>query len=207
MKPIIKLPGLLLILSFSILNAAEELAPISVTDTVIIESEPAVSQGASSDVSAVMKQVPGGNVHGNGQISGQTYYRGLFGPRMNVLIDGRHIESGGPNWMDPPLHYMPNTLMESFEVQRGIDSVNNGSNLGTTVIVTPKSSQFTNSEEFSLESDITVSGHTVDSGYNAGALIGISNDTHRFHVPGVRECCVRRSSIHHFARTRRLECL
>ena len=128
MRLTIKPIAILLILSSSSLSVAEELAPISVTDTAIIESEPTISKGASSDVSTAMKQVPGGSVHGNGQISGQTYYRGLFGPRMNVLIDGRHIQSGGPNWMDPPLHYMPNALMESFEVQRGIDSVSNGSN-------------------------------------------------------------------------------
>jgi iron complex outermembrane recepter protein len=42
---------------------------------------------------------------------------------MNALIDDTRIESGGPNWMDPPLHYMPNTLVESFEIERGIDSV------------------------------------------------------------------------------------
>ena len=187
MRLTIKPIAILLILSSSSLSVAEELAPISVTDTAIIESEPTISKGASSDVSTAMKQVPGGSVHGNGQISGQTYYRGLFGPRMNVLIDGRHIRSGGPNWMDPPLHYMPNALMESFEVQRGIDSVSNGSNLGTTVIVTPKSSQFNSSDEFSLESDITLSGHSVDSGYNAGGLIGIANDMHRFHITGSRD--------------------
>ncbi|MEM7304762.1 MAG: TonB-dependent receptor [Pseudomonadota bacterium] len=187
MKRLNRLIVICLILSFYPLHAAEELAPISITDTVIIEEQPAPSIGATSDSAKAMNQVPGGAVHGNGQISGQTYYRGLFGPRMNVLIDGRNIVSGGPNWMDPPLHYMPNTLVESIEVERGIDSVSNGSNLGTTVIVTPKASQFTASDEFSLESDITVSGHTVDSGYNAGALIGLSNDTHRFHITGSRD--------------------
>ena len=178
---------ILSLISTPSLFAAEELAPISVTDTVIIESTPASSVSATSDVTSEMKQVPGGNVHGNGQIAGQTYYRGIFGPRMNVLINGTHVESGGPNWMDPPLHYMPTTLMESFEVQRGIDSVSNGSTLGTTVKVTPKSSHFTDSDKFSLEADVAGAGHSVDSGYNAGAIIGVSNNTHRFHISGSRD--------------------
>lgn len=131
-----------------------------------------------------METVPGGGVHSNGAISGQTYYRGNFGPRMNVLIDNVRIQSGGPNWMDPPLHYMPNTLVESFEVQRGIDSVSNGSALGTTVKVTPKSSKFTDADAFTLSSDIEVSAHSVDSGYNAGGVVGLSNKRHRVHITG-----------------------
>ena len=114
-------------------------------------------------------------------------YRGVFGPRMNVLIDGIRIESGGPNWMDPPLHYMPNSLIESFQVERGLDSVSNGSTLGSTVKVTPKSSQFTQSDEFSIQGDAEVSAHSVDSGYNAGGIVGIANKQHRIHITGSRD--------------------
>ncbi|MEM8845041.1 MAG: TonB-dependent receptor [Pseudomonadota bacterium] len=178
----------LILLSFVGVICAEELETISITDTAIVdETRPEPPITATSDTATAMKQVPGGNVHGNGQISGQTYYRGVFGPRMNVLIDGRNIESGGPNWMDPPLHYAPNTLVESIEVQRGIDSISNGSTIGTTVDVKLKSSNFTDSEEFSTEADLAVSGHSVDTGYNAGAIIGVSNDTHRFHITGSRD--------------------
>jgi iron complex outermembrane receptor protein len=170
------------------LNAnAEQLQPISVTDTAIQNSNSPKPITVESDVTTLMEKIPGGGVHSNGAISGQTYYRGIFGPRMNVLIDNVRIESGGPNWMDPPLHYAPNTLVESFEVERGIDSVSNGSTLGTTVSVKQKTSKFSQSDKFSLNGDAVVSGHTVDSGYNAGGIIGISNDQHRFHVTGSRD--------------------
>ena len=169
------------------LYASEELQPISVTDTVIQDPVHLKSRAIETDVTNLMERIPGGGVHSNGAISGQTYYRGVFGPRMNVLVDGVRINSGGPNWMDPPLHYMPNTLVESFEVERGLDSVINGSTLGTTVKVTPKSSKFTDQDQFSLQSDVEVSGHSADSGYNAGAVFGLANKTHRFHITGSRD--------------------
>jgi len=170
--------------SFSLANA-KELQPITVTDTIIQgNSSTSKPETVETDIANMMETVPGGAVHSNGAISGQTYYRGNFGPRMNVLIDNAHIQSGGPNWMDSPLHYMPNTLVESFEVQRGIDSVSNGSALGTTVKVTPKSSKFTDSDAFAVSSDIEVSAHSVDSGYNAGGIVGLSNKQHRIHITG-----------------------
>ncbi len=169
------------------LHAAEELQPISVTDSVLEDPVRLKSRAIETDVTNLMERIPGGGIHSNGAISGQTYYRGIFGPRMNVLVDDIRINSGGPNWMDPPLHYMPNSLVESFEVERGLDSVSNGSALGTTVKVTPKSSKFSDQEQFSLQSDVEVSAHSADSGYNAGGIIGIANNTHRFHITGSRD--------------------
>lgn len=169
------------------IHAAEELQPISVTDSVLEDPVRLKSRAIETDVTNLMERIPGGGIHSNGAISGQTYYRGIFGPRMNVLVDDIRINSGGPNWMDPPLHYMPNSLVESFEVERGLDSVSNGSTLGTTVKVTPKSSKFTDQEQFSLQSDAEVSAHSADSGYNAGGIIGIANKTHRFHITGSRD--------------------
>ena len=166
---------------------AEQLQPISVTDRAIQNTETQKSASIETDVATLMESIPGGGIHSNGAISGQTYYRGSFGTRMNVLIDDTRIESGGPNWMDPPLHYMPSSLVESFEVERGLDSVSNGSTLGTTVKVTPKSSQFSESNDFALHSDLEVSAHSVDSGYNAGGVVSISNNQHRIHISGSRD--------------------
>lgn len=168
--------------------SAEELEPISITTTVT--NSPSVTNkpiGIESDTSTLLERFPGGAVHSNGQISGQTYYRGVFGPRMNVIIDNYKITSAGPNWMDPPLHYQPNTLVESFEVDRGLSSVSNGSTLGTTVRVQPKTSQFQDSKEFVFGSELETSVHSVDTGYNTGAITTFANDQHRFHITGSRD--------------------
>ena len=178
-----------ILFSFLIVSAYadEELQPILVIDKAIEDSSELKPVGIETDSTSLMERIPGGGVHTNGALSGQAYYRGIFGTRMNVLIDGFHVESAGPNWMDPPLHYMPNTLVDTFEVERGLDSASNGSSLGTTVKVTPKSSKFTDSEKFSFDSDLELSVHSVDSGYNGGGIFSLSNNQHRFHLTGSRD--------------------
>ena len=142
---------------------------------------------AASDVSNLMLKVPGGNINDNGPISGQTQYRGMYGIRMNVRLDGMYVNSGGPNWMDPPLHYMPASLLDSIEVSRGIASVSYGSGIGGHVLANSKSSEFTHDSEFNLSGDVDLGYHSTDNGYNIGGLIGFSNDTHRFHMIGSQE--------------------
>ncbi|MBL1140839.1 MAG: TonB-dependent receptor [Proteobacteria bacterium] len=140
-----------------------------------------------SDTSALMSKVPGGSFNDNGPLSGQTQYRGMFGTRMNVRVDGMYLNSGGPNWMDPPLHYLPSTLLDSMEVSRGIAPVSSGTGIGGYVKANTKTSKFTSNDEFEFHGDIEASVHSVDDGYNLGGLLGYSNDTHRFHLLGARD--------------------
>jgi iron complex outermembrane recepter protein len=144
-------------------------------------------QSGVSGTSELMRKVPGGNFNDNGSISGQTQYRGMFGTRMNVRVDGTYINSGGPNWMDPPLHYVPKVLMESFEVERGIAPVSSGTGIAGYVKAKTKSSKFTTSDEFEFHGDVGFGGHSVDNGYNLGGLLAYSNNKHRFHVLGSRD--------------------
>jgi iron complex outermembrane receptor protein len=62
---------------------------------------------AQADTASTLRDVPNAALLDNGGISGQTQYRGSAGYRNAVRIDGMGIASGGPNWMDPPLHYAP----------------------------------------------------------------------------------------------------
>ena len=75
------------------------------------------------DSAELMQLVPGGGVVNNGPLSGQVQYRGMFGGRVGVRIDDMYLSPGGPNWMDPPLHYAPRMLVVSLTVERGIASV------------------------------------------------------------------------------------
>lgn len=137
-----------------------------------------------TDAGALMKQIPGGNFNPNGALSGQTQYRGLFGPRMNVRLDGMYVESGGPNWMDPPLHYLPATLLKSIEVQRGIASVSSGSGIGGYVQAKSKASNFEDSDSMQSHGDFTLGGHEADSGFNVGGVLSTANRNHRVHLLG-----------------------
>ena len=86
--------------------------------------------GAAVDAAKLINQVPGGAATNNGPLTGQIQYRGMFGPRINVRVDGMLIHGGGPNWMAPPLHHIPDGLMEELVVEQGIASITTGGGIG-----------------------------------------------------------------------------
>ena len=85
---------------------------------------------ATSDTADLLRRVPGAHVNVNGPITGMAQYRGMFGQRLNVRLNGTPVEPGGPNWMDPPLQYMPRSLLKSIKVIRGVAPVSTGSGMG-----------------------------------------------------------------------------
>ncbi len=140
------------------------------------------------DTTEMMQLVPGGGVVNNGPLSGQVQYRGMFGSRVGVRIDGMYISPGGPNWMDAPLHYAPRMLLESLTVARGVASVSAGAEIiGGSVHAKLKRSQFTEDELFSVSADAHVSGRTVDSSVAGGGILSLANDRHRFQLVGTAE--------------------
>jgi len=140
------------------------------------------------DTAEMMQLVPGGGVVNNGPLSGQVQYRGMFGSRVGVRIDGMYIDPGGPNWMDPPLHYAPRMLLESLTVARGIASVSAGAEIiGGSVHAKLKRSQFAEAEAFALSADAHISGRTVDSSVAGGGMLSLANDRHRFQLVGTAE--------------------
>jgi len=89
--------------------------------------------GSNFDSAKLMNQVPGGAANSNGPLTGQIQYRGMFGPRINVQVDGMLIHGGGMNWMAPPLHHIPAGLMEELVVEQGIPSITTGGGIGGAV--------------------------------------------------------------------------
>ncbi len=142
---------------------------------------------STQDSSAMFQQVPGGSLNYNGGVSGQPQYRGMHGPRINVQIDGSYIESGGPNWMDPPLHYLPASLVESIEVTRGIAPVSTGSGIGGYANAKSKTSHYTNSDIMTPHGEVSLAGTDVNGGYHLGSLLGISNNNFRYHFLGAHD--------------------
>ena len=110
-------------------NQAEEVVVIGRQE--FFETEFTASRtGSNVDAAKLMNQVPGGAANNNGPLTGQLQYRGMFGPRMNVRVDGMLIHGGGPNWMAPPLHHIPAGLMEELVVEQGIASIATGGGIG-----------------------------------------------------------------------------
>ena len=152
-------------------------------NTVRPESEPV----AAPDAAAFVARLPGADINNNGQLSGQVQYRGLFGPRVNVQIDGNNISPGGPGWMDPPLHYAPMPLVSRIEVDRGVSPVRNGPGLAGGVNAVFKKTDFTDSNEFSLNYDVTAAYRSIDDSTAFGGIVGTSNEMFRINALYAKE--------------------
>ncbi|MGH0034195.1 MAG: TonB-dependent receptor plug domain-containing protein [Myxococcota bacterium] len=140
------------------------------------------------DVTQQLKLVPGGDVIDNGALSGQVQYRGMFGNRVHVMVDDMFISPGGPNWMDPPLHYAPGPILDHLEVDLGIASVSSGpESIGGTARAVLKSSEFGLDEDFDLSGELEADGRVADESFSSGGIVSAANENHRFHVLGSAE--------------------
>ena len=89
------LPLPLLLLGLSSAAYAEHISlPVIAVDGVSGEDSP-YSQPllpiSTPDTGDMVKRLPGANINNNGPLTSIVQYRGLFGDRVNVLIDGVQI--------------------------------------------------------------------------------------------------------------------
>lgn len=132
------------------------------------------------DLAGMTRWIPGAALVDNGPISGQVQYRGLFGPRLHVLLEGTFVNPGGPNWMDPPFHYMPRTLTESLEVIQGVAPVSVGMEvIGGSVEGRYYSIPYSEEEEFQIHGRTVLVARSVDEGTSTALTAGITNNVHR----------------------------
>lgn len=137
------------------------------------------------DAGESLKKLPGANVNRNGPLTSVAQYRGLFGDRVNVLVDGFKINSAGPNSMDTPLSYIPATRLESISLYRGIAPVSSGmETMGGTILATTKKSAFGNSDAFELNGSASTGYAENGDNYYGALLAGVANNNHSFHVAG-----------------------
>jgi iron complex outermembrane receptor protein len=83
----------------------ERIEIIGQINTGLMQSQIALADTSSPDLRSQLSQLPGVSVNGNGLVSGIVQYRGLFGDRLKVKIDGIEIAGAGPNAMDSPLSH------------------------------------------------------------------------------------------------------
>src|SRR5690606_27262893 len=147
-----------------------------------LDQSPSEAPMGGGDASELMTRVPGGARNGNGALSGQVQYRGLFGARINVQVDGHGFATGGPSMMDPPLHYAPLPLLQSLEIERGASPVSSGPGLGGGVNAVFKRVDFGAGPEVELHHDLTVQARSVDESHAAGGIAGLATDSLRFNL-------------------------
>jgi len=160
-----------------------ESSALQQADSVIIS--PADQDYIPADTADMVKSAPGANVNKNGPLTGIAQYRGMFGSRINVQLDGLNITPAGPNWMDPPLSHVSPSQLEDIQLIRGISPVSAGAeSIGGTIRA--------KTARLPYPSDATVSPHgslitgydSNNNAYNVGGQLGISSENDRLQFNG-----------------------
>ncbi|WP_417480873.1 TonB-dependent receptor plug domain-containing protein [Maricaulis sp.] len=149
--------------------------------------DPATLPPSGPDAAALIARLPGATVVGNGVLSSQVQYRGLSGGRINLRIDGQNFASGGPNLMDPPLHYAPIALIERIEVDRSVSPVRSGPGLAGGVNAVFKQVGFGETDQWQTRYDLTLAGRTAGDSSSVGGVVGMANDQFRIQLLGSSE--------------------
>ena len=164
----------------------EEVVVRGVQDRRTIEVSEAMV--ASPDTAQLLKKAPGANVNQNGPLTGVPQYRGMFGPRVGVQIDGAQLSPAGPNWMDPPLSYAAAAQLESLQLYRGIAPVSVvQESIGGAINAVTETRGFTGSSEMEVDGHLVALGQTVNDGTQLGATVFATSDTHRLRIGAMTE--------------------
>tara|TARA_A100001391_G_scaffold46046_2_gene27164 strand:- start:41910 stop:44018 length:2109 start_codon:yes stop_codon:yes gene_type:complete len=140
-----------------------------------------------ADAAGIAARAPGAALIDNGALSGQVSYRGLFGERVLGTVNGQRFSSGGPNAMDPPMHYAPSLLVDHVSIARGVSPVSQGPALAGAVDAQLIETPFAEGEGTQATLRALGQYRSVDNSYALAGLAGVSSDTLRFGVIGSRE--------------------
>lgn len=138
---------------------AEEnvLPPVIVTATPTTEVNLSKNRGlaerqaGSTDVTDLLRGVPGVSLYGAGGLSALPVLRGLADDRLRVRVNGMDPQSACPNHMNSPLSYIAPSDVASVSVQAGVTPVSaGGDSLGGTIEVRSAPPLFTQPGEPSV---------------------------------------------------------
>jgi iron complex outermembrane receptor protein len=142
----------------------------------------------AADTAQLLRKAPGANVNGNGPLSGIPQYRGMYGPRVGVQLNGTQLAPAGPNWMDPPLSYAAAAQLESLELYRGIAPVSVvQESIGGAFNAVSKRGEFSVSDEMGLSAHVVALAQSVNNGTQVGATVLANNDQHRLRLAAMTE--------------------
>ncbi len=146
----------------------------------VVADEQAV---APADSAELVRKAPGANVNRNGALTGIVQYRGMFGTRVNVRVDGLNIAPAGPNWMDPPLSNVPTQFLDTLTVVRGVSPVSAGDEtIGGTVRARTRRIGFADSDRLRVRGELRGGYASANDGWSAGLLLGASDRLQRMQL-------------------------
>lgn len=151
-------------------------------ETMTAEAQPTTTAVPMPDGAEIVAQLPGAAVTDNGPLSGQVQYHGVAGERVSTLINGQSFATGGPNAMDPPMHYAPALLIDRVEVARAIGPVRSGPSFGGQVNAVLLSPAFTQGDALTATGIVRANYRSADDSFGVGGMVGVANDTVRVGV-------------------------
>jgi iron complex outermembrane receptor protein len=132
------------------------------TTALNLDREAEEELATGPDAAAFIARQPGMALVDNGALSGQVQMRGLFGERIALRINGQHFATGGPNAMDPAMHYAPMALIDRVEIARGASPVRDGPGLGGGVNAVLKQTRFGEAGTLAPQVDVSAQYRSVD---------------------------------------------
>lgn len=145
-------------------------------------TEPVSGHASLPDAAALAARLPGAALINNGALSGQVQYRGLFSDRLAIRVGGQSFQTGGPNAMDPPLHYAPAILLDRISVSRGAAQVSDGPGLGASVDARLKTVAFGAGPSLAPVASLAASWRSADDGVALGGVAGLASENLRFNA-------------------------
>ena len=132
----------------------------------------------SPDLRDSLSALPGMAINTNGPVSAIAQYRGLFGDRVSVKLDGAAIAAAGPNAMDAPLSHVNTANVPQIKVYRGIAPVSAGAEtIGGAIEVQANYDQFTANNVWQVNGNLRLSA--IDNGdqrFASGKLVIANQD-------------------------------
>ncbi len=177
-------------LASSVAIAAEEVPVIKVQAAAIesassVTISPADQDYIPSDVADVLKSVPGANVNKNGPLTGIAQYRGMFGSRVNVQLDGLNVAPAGPNWMDPPLSHIAPSQLDSITVIRGVSPVSAGAeSIGGSINAKTAHLPYSDNGEVAPHGSLNTGYDGNNKAFTTGGQLGVSSERDRLQLNG-----------------------
>jgi len=174
------LPFSILVSSLAMAQEApnvEEIVVVGVRDTHTVITDDTMV--APADTAQLLRKMPGANINKNGELTGIAQYRGMYGDRIRVSVNGAKISGAGPNAMDSPLHYAPVAILESLTINRGITPVSAGQEtIGGYVEANTYSGDYGLSNNFEFSGRTYLGGQTANSGTVASGFFSLANRNH-----------------------------
>ncbi|WP_305907321.1 TonB-dependent receptor [Methylomarinum sp. Ch1-1] len=140
------------------------------------------------DTASLLERVPGANVNRNGPLTGIAAYRGMYGNRINISVDGSNMKEVGPNSMDPPLSHIPAALTGSLKVHRGIAPVSSGiDTIGGAMKVESRKGDFAEGDGIETNGVASMGFSSVEDGHYGVLLGSVANKNHKAYLSGSQE--------------------